>query len=61
MSRIVVTHALRTPIGKFMGTLAGLSAVDLGASVVTDVLKRSGVDPEDVGTLVSNDSRALAG
>jgi len=57
MSRIVVTHALRTPIGKFMGSLAGLSAVDLGVSVVTDVLKRSGVDPEDVGTLVFGHAR----
>lgn len=57
MSRIVVTHALRTPIGKFLGTLSGTPVVDLGASVVGDLLKRSGIDPADVGGVVFGHAR----
>ena len=57
MSRVVVTHALRTPIGKFEGALSRLSAVDLGTSVVTDLLKRSGIPSADIAGLVFGHAR----
>src|SRR5262245_41361246 len=38
--RVVITHALRTPIGRYLGAFADLSAADLGASVVKSVLGR---------------------
>jgi acetyl-CoA C-acetyltransferase len=57
----VVTHALRTPIGKFMGGLADLSAADLGASVVGALLARSGVAPKDVGELIFGNGRQAGG
>ena len=41
---VVVTHALRTPIGKYLGSFAELSAADLGASVVAELLARAGLD-----------------
>ena len=38
MTEIVITSAKRTPIGKFMGTLANLSAPDLGKIALDNVI-----------------------
>ena len=59
--RVVVTHALRTPIGKYLGSLADSTAADLGASVVGDLLARSGVAPAEVGELVFGNGRQAGG
>ncbi|MGD2144657.1 MAG: acetyl-CoA C-acetyltransferase [Anaerolineae bacterium] len=40
----VILSAVRTPIGKFAGTLAPLSASDLGAAAVAAAVERSGID-----------------
>ncbi len=45
MTDIVITHAKRTPIGKFGGGLSSLSAVDMGVHAVKAVLAESGIDP----------------
>jgi acetyl-CoA C-acetyltransferase len=58
---VVVTHALRTPIGKFLGSLADLSAADLGVSVVSDLLARSKIDPRSVSELVFGNARQAGG
>jgi acetyl-CoA C-acetyltransferase len=58
---VVVTHALRTPIGKFLGGLSELSAVDLGASVVRALLARSGVDPRAIGEVLIGNARQAGG
>jgi len=42
---IVITHAKRTPIGKFAGGLASLGAVDMGVHAVQAVLTESDIDP----------------
>ena len=39
---VVITHARRTPIGKFMGALAGYSAADLGVLASKSVLAEAG-------------------
>jgi acetyl-CoA acetyltransferase len=44
----VIVAGARTPIGKFHGALAELSAVDLGAVAIREALARSGVAPERV-------------
>src|SRR5437868_2984404 len=44
----VIVAAVRTPIGKFLGALAPLSAPDLGATAIREALRRSGVGPEDI-------------
>jgi acetyl-CoA C-acetyltransferase len=49
---IVITHALRTPIGKFLGTLSDLSCVDLGVSVVKDLIAQAGIDASEVGSTI---------
>ncbi len=59
--RVVITHALRTPIGKYLGSFADLSAADLGTSVVTDLMERSGVDAQRVGELVFGNGRQAGG
>jgi len=41
----VICAVARTPIGKFMGALTSMKAVDLGALTVTELLKRAGIDP----------------
>lgn len=45
MTDIVITHALRTPIGKMGGTLAPLSAVDMGVHAARSVLAQAAIDP----------------
>lgn len=48
MSKIILAGACRTAIGKFGGTLAGTPAVELGAIVIAESLKRAGLQPSDV-------------
>jgi acetyl-CoA C-acetyltransferase len=45
---IVIVSAVRTPIGKFQGSLSDFSAPQLGAIVVRDAVKRAGIDPNTV-------------
>lgn len=42
---IVLSHPVRTAIGGYNGTLKGTPATDLGAVVVRETLRRSGLDP----------------
>jgi acetyl-CoA C-acetyltransferase len=49
---IVIVSAARTAIGKFGGTLAKTPAPELGAVVVQELLRRSGLAPEQVGELI---------
>src|SRR6266850_616167 len=44
----VIISAVRTPVGKFLGSLKGFAATDLGAIVVRESVKRAGVAPADV-------------
>jgi acetyl-CoA C-acetyltransferase len=46
--RVVITHALRTPIGRYLGSFSELSGADLGTSVVRSLLERAGLDPAAV-------------
>ena len=45
MRDIVIVSAVRTPVGKFLGSLSGFSAVELGAIVVREAVHRAGLDP----------------
>ena len=58
---VVVTHALRTPIGRYLGSLSELSAADLGTAVVTALLERARIDPALVGELVLGNARQAGG
>lgn len=45
MKEVVITSAVRTPIGKIRGTLAQVRPDDLGAIVIKEAVERSGIDP----------------
>jgi acetyl-CoA C-acetyltransferase len=45
MREAVIVSAVRTPTGRFLGALKDLTAVELGALVVAEAVRRSGVDP----------------
>lgn len=49
---VVLCHPVRTAIGAFNGSLKGTAAVDLGAVVIAESLRRSGVDVGLVGGVV---------
>jgi acetyl-CoA C-acetyltransferase len=48
----VIIGAVRTPVGKFQGSLKGFKATELGALVVREVVKRAGVAPEAVDEVI---------
>ena len=43
MGRPVIAAACRTPVGKFLGGLSSLTAVELGTRVATEALRRAGI------------------
>ncbi|MDO8719266.1 MAG: acetyl-CoA C-acyltransferase [Polaromonas sp.] len=49
---IVLCHPLRTAIGTYGGSLKDVPAPDLGATVIRETLKRSGLSSDKVQTLV---------
>ncbi len=48
----VIISAVRTPVGKFLGSLKSFKATDLGAIVVREAVRRAGVKPEDVDEVI---------
>lgn len=49
---IVIAHPVRTAIGAYNGTLKGTPATELGAIAVRETVRRSGLDPASIGTVV---------
>jgi acetyl-CoA C-acetyltransferase len=52
MRQAVIVSAVRTPLGKFQGSLQSFSAPQLGALVVRAAMERAGVDPATVDECV---------
>ena len=52
MSDVVIVEAKRTPVGSFGGSLSSLTAPELGASVIYEVIKSAGIKPNDVQEVV---------
>jgi acetyl-CoA C-acetyltransferase len=52
LNEAVIIGAARTPVGKFLGSLKGFSAPQLGSIVVREAVKRAGVKPEDVDEVI---------
>ncbi len=48
MNDVVIVSAVRTPIGRFAGTLSAIRPDDLAALVIKEALARAGVDPAEV-------------
>jgi acetyl-CoA C-acetyltransferase len=45
---VVIISGVRTPVGKFQGSLSDFSAPQLGAIVVREAVKRAAIDPKQV-------------
>ena len=44
MKEAVIVSAVRTPLGSYSGSLAGIGATDLGAIVIEEAIKRAGIE-----------------
>src|SRR3970040_1166642 len=55
MQQAVILSAVRTAIGRFLGTLAPMPATEMGALVVREAVRRAGIEPEQVDeTILGN-------
>ena len=58
MKRAAIVSPVRTPVGTFGGSLRSVPVEDLGAPVVKEVLKRTGLDPARIDDVVFAQSYA---
>jgi acetyl-CoA C-acetyltransferase len=61
MTEAYIVDAVRTPIGKRNGGLAGVHPADLGAHVLRALVTRTGIDPVDVDDVVFGCVDAIGG
>ncbi|HXX01877.1 MAG TPA: acetyl-CoA C-acetyltransferase [Candidatus Acidoferrales bacterium] len=61
MQAVYILSAVRTPIGKFGGTLASLTASDLGVVAAKAAMERAGVRPEQVEETIFGNARQAGG
>jgi acetyl-CoA C-acetyltransferase len=61
MERVAIVAAVRTPIGRFLGAFADLTAADLGVAATKAVLERAHLDPTDVDELIYGNARQAGG
>ncbi len=52
MSEIVVCAPLRTPVGRFGGSLRDVAVQELGATVVSALVERTNLDPDVISDVV---------
>ncbi len=57
LNDIVAISAVRTPMGKFGGTLKNIPSFDLGAVAIKEAVKRSSVDPEQIDDVILGSCR----
>ena len=61
MNNVYILSAVRTPIGKFGGSLASLSAVDMGVGAAKAALERAGVQSQQVEETIFGNARQAGG
>src|SRR2546421_2214326 len=61
MKRIFLAGAVRTPIGRFGGSLAGWTAADLGTAVAKESLGRAQIPPDQVDDSIWGCARQAGG
>ncbi|MCB1776009.1 MAG: acetyl-CoA C-acetyltransferase [Candidatus Competibacteraceae bacterium] len=52
MENVVIVAARRTAVGKFLGSIGGISASTLGAKVIQALLAQTGVPPERIDEVI---------
>lgn len=61
MKNVYLTGSVRTPIGRFGGTLAGWTAADMGAAVAAESLRRAGLRPDQIQQSIWGSARQAGG
>lgn len=61
MRDVYILSAVRTPIGKFGGSLASLTAADMGVAAAKAAMERAGVHPEQVEETIFGNARQAGG
>ena len=61
MQPVYIVSAVRTPIGKFGGSLAGLTSADMGTIAAKAALERASVSPEQVEEAIFGNARQAGG
>ena len=52
MKDIYIVEAVRTPVGKYKGSLAGVRADHLGAHLINEVVRRAGIEAAEVDDVI---------
>ncbi len=52
LKEVVVVSGVRLPVGTYGGSLKDVSAIDMGAMVVKEAVKRAGIQPTDVDEVI---------
>jgi acetyl-CoA C-acetyltransferase len=58
---VYILSAVRTPIGKFGGSLASLTAADMGVVAARAAIERAGIDPQQVEETIFGNARQAGG
>jgi len=61
MKNVYLVASVRTPIGRFGGTLASLTAADLGVATASESLRRASIGPEEVQLSIWGCARQAGG
>ena len=61
MQAVYILSAVRTPIGKFGGSLASMTAVDMGVVAAKAAMERAGIHPEQVEETIFGNARQAGG
>ena len=57
---VVIVSGARLPVGSFGGSLKSLSAIDMGAMVVKEAVKRAGISPSEVDEVIIGEVGEIA-
>jgi len=61
LQAVYILSAVRTPIGKFGGSLASLTAADVGMVAAKAAMERAGIQPEQVEETIFGNARQAGG
>jgi acetyl-CoA C-acetyltransferase len=61
LQAVYILSAVRTPIGKFGGSLASLTAADMGVVAAKAAIERAGIQPEQVDETIFGNARQAGG
>lgn len=61
LSDVYILSAVRTPIGKFGGSLASMSAADMGVVAAKAAMERAGIEPAQIEESIFGNARQAGG